>query len=307
VLCLLIDLRGLIFAIPCLGIVVLAALAAPPRQWLLRLAIPVAAVGLAWSLSGVAYLPQTASLEGQVFLRQRLIDRGIPVPPELESLLPTEYVWGRSDPRQIPQTLLGLQRQSAAAPAALRESAQTRTNVESFIRPWVLPVGGAAIIALLGILARPGRGWRLVVLAGTCAPFAVSLRGAIDIQQAFLRFVASAEPWLALLLGLGFATLVEGGPRSGRPDGRGTLRAVLAVVVLFLLIMGAIPSHVSPMALWRSEVSRSDREVQRVIDAAQRGSPGHAPVCAQRLIDEIEAGGTIEGRLHGGVQPQRRR
>jgi hypothetical protein len=249
----------------------------------------------------MAYLPHSASLEGQVFLRQRLKDRGIPVPAGLEELLPTAYVWGYSNPLEIPQTLLNLRRHSAIATPLLRDSPETLSNINIFIAPWtaVMPVAG--LIALWGLLRAPNRLWRMLVLAATCAPFALSLQGAINIQQAFLRFVATAEPWLAVLLGLAFATLVEGAARPGRRDAWGHGRVLVAALVWLLLVVGAIPSYVSPVASWRARQNRADQEVIQLIQGAEQNNQQRAPVCVQQLIREIQGGEDPSGSLFGGI------
>lgn len=300
-LCPLIDMRGIVFGLPFLAVVVLAACAAPIRLWLPRLAIPTLSTILAWRYAHIAYLPHSASLEGQVFLRQRLKDRGIPIPAELQELLPTAYVWGQSNPLEIPATLLNLRTHSAIAAPLLQGSEEMKFNMDIFIAPWTMVLPAVGIVAVLGLLRSPKHLWRVAVLALTCAPFALSLQGAINIQQAFLRFVAAAEPWLAVLLGLAFATVVEGRVRTGRQDGRGHLRLTAAALVWLLLVVGAIPSYISPVASWRARQNRADQEVIQLIRGAEQGNQQRAPVCVQQLMRERRQGEDPYGSLFGGI------
>ena len=300
-LCFLIDMRGLIFALPYLGLITLVALSAPWRRWPVRLAIPVASVLISWRLAAYAYLPRSASLEGQIFLWQRLQDRGLPIPPGLVRVSPTAYVWGHSDPLEIPLTLYNMNQQAGLVRELMRNTARTWNNYQIFIMPWYTLISAATVIVLLALLWRRGRAWRLITLAATCVPFVLSLRGAVDFQQASLRFIAAAEPWLAVMVGLAFACLVEGAPRQGRQGRWGTVRALAAAVVALLLVLGSIPSPVSPVASWRKGQSRSDLEVLRIIENAEQGDYSHAPECTRQLILDRSRGLPSSGTLYGGI------
>ena len=239
VLCLLVDLRGLLFALCFLVLILLAAARAPRRRWPARLAIPALVLGLGWTAADHAYLPQTASLETQVDLKRRLLDRGIAVPAALEEPLETAYVWGRSDPREIPQTLLGLQRQSAALQSGVLMDETAQRHLDAYLRPWTPLLSGALLVGALGISFGALRWWRLLTLVGTAAPFVVALKGAVELQRAFLRFLATGEPIMALILGLGFAVLYEGWARSGVSRSAGALRLAVGTLLLLACLLHA--------------------------------------------------------------------
>ncbi len=301
-LCLLIDLRGLLFALSFLVVIGAAALRAPPRRWPIRLAVPALFLALGWSLADQAYLPQTASLEAQVDLRHRLSDRGVPIPRAIEERLSTAYVWGRSDPREIPATLIGLQRQSAALPPGLLVDDTTRRHLDAYLRPWSPLLPAAGLVGVLGLLLGAGGGWRLLALVGTATPFLVGLKGAVELQRAFLRFLATGEPVLALALGLGIAVLVEGGVRAGRAGWRGALRLVVGGGAVLLLVLGVVPSPISPVADWRTPIPTSDRAIHQLLDAFERRVHSDMPACVRQLRADEAAGLDPRGRLYGGLQ-----
>ncbi|MDG1482218.1 MAG: hypothetical protein P8R54_21680 [Myxococcota bacterium] len=301
VLCLLVDLRGLLFALCFLVLIVLAATRAPRRCWPARLAIPALALALGWAAADHAYLPQTAALETQVDLKRRLLDRGIAVPDALEKTLETGYVWGRSDPRQIPLTLLGLQRQSSALPPGALMDETTQRHLDAYLYPWLPLLSGALVVGALGLALGALRWWRLLALLGTAAPFVVAFKGAVELQRAFLRFLATGEPILALLLGLGFAVVYEGAARSGVSRRAGALRLAVGTLLLLLLVLGVVPSAVSPVAPWRTPIPASDRQLRRLVDALESGAPSQMTACLQQLRRDEAAGHSPRGRLYGGV------
>ena len=301
VLCLLVDLRGLLFALCFLVLILLAATRAPRRRWPARLAIPVLALALGWAAAGQAYLPQTAGLETQIDLKRRLLDRDITVPAALQEPLETAYVWGHSDPREIPQTLLGLQRQSAALPPGVLMDETTQRHLDAYLRPWVPLISGALLVAALGVSFGALRWWRLLTLLGTAAPFVVALKGAVELQRAFLRFLATGEPILALLIGLGFAVLYEGSARLGAPRRTGAMRLAVGSLLMLMLVLGVIPSAVSPVASWRTPIPASDRQLRRLVDALESGSPSQMTACLQQLRRDEDGGIPPRGRLYGGL------
>lgn len=301
-LCLLVDLRGLLFAIPFFGLLMGSAVMGPRRQWPSRLLIPVTAIGLAWWLAPTAYIPNHhAPLERQVSIHQRLVDRSLDVPPELLALPQTQYVWGESPIHQIPSSIWNLQQQMALAPISLQDSDETRSNYSRFLAPWHVPLGILGGLGGLGLLSRRRHAWRVIAALVTCAPFVASLRGAVSTQQAVLRFVSSGEPWMALALGVGFASLVQGAPRQGQTP-RTSMRTWCAAALFVVMLLGWVPSFVSHRAAWRQELPRGDHTPLRLLDVTRQGRHGQPARCAQQLHDEQAAGRAIEGRLYGGMQ-----
>ena len=186
-LALLVDARGLIWAVPCLGLTALAVLAGPERpgvpRWRglgwrsLALAFPIV-----WSfqVGPWAYTPTARTLEGHVGIYAELQERGVRLPPwKHPTGRDTRYIWGRSDPRQIPWTLLFVADQGRWVPEWYRDLPEVREGFQRSGAPWVAPFAAAAVAAVVGLRRRP---WLAFVLAGTVLlpiPVLGSLLGAL--------------------------------------------------------------------------------------------------------------------------------
>jgi hypothetical protein len=297
-LCFLVDLRGLPWGLAALG--VLGVAAARGRRPLVGLALVAGLTWGAWQLGPLAYPAGTRPLEGQVDLPRRLRDAGIPVPPDLPRV-DTTYIWGRTDPRDIPRTLHQLGRQAAAAPPALRDARQGRANREKRVLP-IVPVGvGAAALALLSLARGRDRLPRALVVVGLSLPWLASLRGAVELQQSTIRFLGSALPVMGLALGVAGAALVH----VKRPRGRRVRPLALAggVVLGVLLVLGILPSWLSPDAPWRTPIMGSIREPVDAVRGVRGAASGPQALeaCIGWLEADAAAGRPVAGRLHGGI------
>ena len=199
-LALLVDLRGLLWAIPLLGLsgLWLAASAKPraiPARWL-ALLLPIAA---AWWWAPWAYPPQTTSLEVLAELSkgwQGVVKDWHARPPG-----PSDggYIWGRSDISRIPDTIRWLAAQGDRVPDFLRTHPRTMAGLQSYLLPLRNILTAASIVAVAGTLRSPTR---LVLMVGTSVPFALALNGAIAARFAGLRFLGNGMPFLAILAGV---------------------------------------------------------------------------------------------------------
>ena len=73
------------------------------------------------------------------------------------------------------------------------------------------------------------------------------------------------------------------------------------VGTLLLLIRGVVPSAVSPVAPWRTPIPASDRQLQRLVDALESGTPSQTTACLQPLHRDEDKGIAPRGRLYGGL------
>ena len=96
----------------------------------------------------------------------------------------------------------------------------------------------------------------LLGAVGAAVPFVLSLDSAIVVKQSHSRFLANALPFLPVLLGVGAASLAG--------LGRDWRRTVAASLIGLLVVLGAIPTWLSPVATWRRPSLVTDRELQRV-------------------------------------------
>lgn len=313
-LALLIDLRGLFWALPAGGLVLLGIARTPPRSWAPRLGLLAALLGLAWLAAPTSYPPHMDPLEAHISLRKRLSDNGFALPDDFPEAT-TTYVWGRSSPLEIPATLMGIAERSSHVPTALRDARGGAINRARFAVPWLAPGLGAGLVALAGLAFGRRRLVRAAVVVGLALPWLVSLKGAIDVQRSFPRFLGSAMPVLALGLGLAWATLASGRAfwQLGAPDQGwrawsgwsriAPLRPALALGLLLALLLGGIPSALSPLATWRVPIGASLASLQRSVEIARGERPGDPRYnsCADALHSDIRAGLDPAGRLYGGI------
>ena len=254
-LCLLVELRGLIWALPGLGVAGLGLLLGPWRPaWAppLRLAALAAPLALAWSLGPWAYHERTGSLEEQADVRQRLYELGH-TDPRFAPPWTTDsrYIWGRTPLAEVPKTLLHFKEQSALIPPVATLGPTSAVAAE---RAWAwapLALGSLA----LGVVSLWRRLPLILALGLTSAPFLVALQGALTIQQGSDRFMGQVGVVLPLWLGLGLAALGQGAARppgeASAIDRRGLLAVLTAGALAWALTLGALPSALSPVAAWR--------------------------------------------------------
>ncbi len=289
-LSLLVDLRGLLWALSYLPALALALI--PPRRglrptawlrWALVLGLLLLPLRASWQQGATAYASIRHDLEMQADLRPRLFDMGVRVeggpPYDIES----SYIWGRTPITDVSDTLRFLAGQATLSKHAARVFADVRERHDVRLRPWRMLVALAGGLAVLGLARRPRA---LLALLVTCVPFLAAFRG-MDVRlQHNARFFTQALPAVAVLCGVGFAGLHGLVPSRG--FGRwlprrlgGLLAAALAIGGLLAIVLGAVPSAASPNAEWRrvwSGPDSSSAEVLRAIEAGgldrQAGPPG---------------------------------
>jgi len=307
-LVLLVDVRGLIWALPALGLGLLAALGMA-RWWRkgLGLLVLLGPVALSHPLGSVAYFEKTPSLEQQaVFyvdeaVRRIGADTGTPIG---ERAYPSRFIWGWSPMSDLPKTvdyMLALNRSVHDEVGEHRETVHTR---RMHVLPWLPPALLGLALAAWGARRRP---WVLLALFGASVPFAVALRSATTLVS-HPRYVANGMAIVPILLGIGVAVLAQGplaakdGPSSdtGRPWG-----LVGGVAVLVAMVLGIVPNWLSPTASWRAPIG-ADTEPKHSIEVAQAEAPAALDVselCVSALRADHEAGLVPGSRLYGWLVP----
>lgn len=297
-LALLTDVRGFIWALALLPAVVGVALLAHPRRWPLRLAAVLLPLWLSFQLGPKVTTPDHTPLEVQSNFVRMLQERGDPVGARYGRWEPKSgFVWGRTPLSELPETVRTiLWYRKVAASRTLLEPDEAQRVAEQ-VQPWWPVMGGAALLALVGLRRRP-----LLVLGAlaTVAPFFAAYQGAAGIQRAHLRFLTSAMPFLPLLLGLAVATIACGAlprrqppPRGGPPPARRRVpwRLLAAAVLLELIALGAVPTWLSPIAPWRRTLLHEDGGLVRLWGETISGrpSPSSQP-CTSQLSQDLDAG-----------------
>lgn len=263
---LLLDLRLLLWALPAVGLLILSACRAPWRSVPLRLALVLAPLALSFAAGSWSYSQTNSSLERQtdcwmVDLRRHhggSEGDATSLPPWREFGDHGGFIWGRSPLWEIPDTLVHFSRLSDGIPASVRTTPHAIQKREQQMAPWLLPVAVALGLSLLGLARRP---WLVLSLLVSCLPFAAVIRSA-ELSHYTYRQVSYAAPIAPLLLGIAWATLLHGPlPRSLEEPADGSdppsflrrwSRALVGTLLLALLVLGVIPSWLSPAAPWRT-------------------------------------------------------
>jgi hypothetical protein len=303
-LALLADLRGLTWALPCLGLVLLGGWRMKPLKLLpvglLCLALPIWA---SWKAGPTVYPPEdTNALEIQSDLRRMFRDRGH-LPKNIDLFHPNElYLWGTSNPLSIPASLHEIRRIQKGLPKTMEQDHETTYNRKKRLDPWKGVGVGALALVVWGLRRRP---LLLATALGTALPFAVALYGATLYLRSYVRFLGNTMPPLAVFLGIGFAALAQGALRRARdatqaPEAaesnrwRNVARPVAAFALCLALVLGAIPSYLSPEAPWRTRESSNAKEVGRYLAKAagetSRGQLIRAD-CLSAVQTEVAEGG----------------
>ncbi len=301
-LALLIDQRGLIWALPTVGLGALAALWGPGRRpWApgrrhrtlaglpLRLAALVLPLVLSFRLGAWAYPPDARSLEAHASPLRELRDRGfLPADTPVSPRQPTRFVWGHTPVTGIPASLARVAALQAQVPPAAHQTAEALDGRRWWVAPWELPALGALALVAWGLRRRP---LLLFGVLGLVLPFWLSLESAAGFKRAKPRFLANAQLYLPMLLGIAAAVLALGphpgrrggapGPGEARGTGRGAgLRLGAATLVITLLVLGIVPSWLSPVARWRVALRRNDTALR----AARSGARDHSDSALDRCL-----------------------
>ncbi len=292
-LALLADLRGLIFVLPVVGLGLLGLLR---RPWPLA---PVRALALAlpllWS-HGVgpwAYPRRHAvSLERQADLPNFALILEHPHQTALQlRSADSAFLWGTSDLRELPLTLAYLRRFSALGPGSAGRQALHDDGYRSRVKPWLVPTGGALLIALFALRRQP---WAALGLLAALAPWAANLRGAVQTQASEWRFLAVGAPGVAVLFGLAYAALATAWARGPTRGAGATGRLLLAAAPLPAILLGALPSPLGPVSPWKQVRLNGSSQVEKHLEGEDPRWPG----CAAAIAED---------RARGLIPPKRSR
>ena len=197
-LCVVVDLRGLIWFLPLSVGVLLAVIGM--ASWKARFNTLCGLVGIyvvAWKLGSWSYHELATSLERQIDVRPLFaaFDGQQFSPPYS---VPSNFVWGRSDLTELPNTLKFLFQQRTVQPPKGFLSADTGMDILApYATGWTVLLG---IGLLLALALYASKRWQILALLIPLSPFAVALIGTQELVEPHLRFFAHAIPGATVVL-----------------------------------------------------------------------------------------------------------
>lgn len=278
------DARGLIWGLSSLGILFLVFIVGSyenirnqviPRwqRWLNALLWPIAGIApmiYAYILGRWAYMQNSASLEMRVDVQHFFMERSLEFisRPGMNS----RYIWGWSSPWQIPKTLLWLYDEQRHVPKSWAMTSDNLWVYSTQVAPWVWPFWGVLGLSIWGLRRQPGM---ILALLLTLTPFAAAQWATVTMVDLHVRFLGSTYPVLALLIGLAWVSAAELLPThfTGRLKSLHFPASdlVLNGGVFFLLVLGGLPSWLSPIAPWRQPmISALDSSIPMMVYASTR-------------------------------------
>lgn len=204
-MCLLVDVRGLIWAIPLGFGLVIAVIGLP--TWKERLGSVLGLVGILaafWRLGRWSFHELSTPLERQIDVRPLFaaFDPSAFPPPYSTA---SEFIWGRSALSEIPQTLLFLWEQRKITPPEEFLSSETGMTL---LQPYAQGLGLCLIFCLLVCVGMKYKfKWRLMALLIPLIPFVIALIGTQELVEPHLRFFSHALPAVVVVLGVFMATV----------------------------------------------------------------------------------------------------
>lgn len=260
-LALLMDVRSLYFALSALTVAAVGLViggpwslrrpgaALQPLWRLLRLGALLAPVWVSYQIARPFAVNGIPGLDFQTyfFVQDALRDL-----PELAAAVPrprSDFLWGRSPLSQIPETLRQARALLSTLPPEISELWEVALHRSRHYTPWLPVMAGAAALGLLGRLRRPTLLLGLLPLV----PYALSVQTAATVLG-HPRYYAVGLSGAPVVMGLAWAVAASG--RSGLLPKR--LRPLAVVGLLLAIVLGIVPSYLSPVAAWRVPVQADE-------------------------------------------------
>lgn len=311
---LLVDVRGLLAALPALGVALGVAGVLPDRR---KAAASIGAIVLSLGASywvAHAVVPLEApgiEQQGLRYLEEAVMRRDAPGRPSLEDALMRarheQFLWGHRQARGLAGSLSRLSAEQQRVATHLDTVGRAVDPVNSTTRhlgafPLLAALGGG--IWLVGAARRRDPELLATTICG--APFVLSLVTASTVVGG-ARYFAAGAPVLVLGLAMGVAEVGRAIGRRGRRHRTPSGIADLApAIVLCCFVLGFLPSAWHPTASWRSALWGDEEPAQTLKLAWEQPVDGERAVlqeCLDGLRRDRERGLPRGSRLLGWESP----
>ena len=297
---LLLDIRGVLWAVALVGPAVVAAAvrARQIRGAVLRCALVVTPIVASWWVGRAVFPEEMASLEFQAWFhveeavrRTQTVDQWSMA--GIRETFKGGFVWGRSSPLELPGTMLFLFQLARSVPDAVRGHGDLAGTWLLEGTPWIAPALLAFVVSCVALVRRP---WCLAAYVCSTVPFMATLHNTVNVFPQ-VRYLATGMIALPVILGVGFASMSEAGTRGGeaRRSGAVPWRRLAALVGLLAMVSTSLPFLDTIHVPWRSH-DLSQSEPHQTIERVKQGA-FHSG-CEHALRSDLMAGKPIETRLY---------
>lgn len=213
-----------------------------------RAALVLTPVVVSWHLAPLLTVHDALGLGRQTAF---LLNDMLGIPAESDTSL--DVLWGRTPLREVPAGLMAVQQMLTRLPAV---PAHGGGGAVVQILPWLGPVAAGLTGFLLRWFRDPARVAALLVPG---LPIAASLYTAVR-YLGMIRYIEMGFPVLAIAVAVGVGAALRGaGPGGAGPGGRAGLvpsrfHLALLTTLGLLLVLGIVPSWLSPVAEWRHPI-----------------------------------------------------
>lgn len=278
-LALLVDVRGFPFGAMALGLGLLACLRGPLRSMPLRVAAVALPVAASWWVAHALSPPYAIGIEEQTyhFVEDAFQQVGAP-PFVIEHPPKPGFRWGHSSVAVLPSVVRALGEITAPLSELSRPAVDDQGTWAHSVAPWIWGGLSGVLVAVVSLRRHP---WRVLVLVGPAVPFALSLWTASAMPH--IRYLSLGLAAAPVLVGVGVAAAVSA------PGRRARWRPLAAVMVLLLLVLGVVPSWLSPVSKARRPIG-ADVYPKALEEGGGTGDQG----CAEVHAADVAAGRTFQ-------------
>lgn len=251
-ICLLIDSRGLIWALPYGVAGVFGCLTLKGwRSKCLALLCFVIPLYLSWYGGWWAFTSFSSPLEKQIDVRPLFVgfDEDNPAlkPPWL---YPSKFIWGWSRLSELPRTIEFLwEQKNIAPPQGFLDWQNALRLQDDYFKVWRNFSLSCALAAAAGLCFKP---WRFIGFLAALCPFVAAFIGIESMVEQHIRFFTHALPGVAVLGGVAAAQVFRFGCSFNKRYRLPPLCLGACVCILGLSVaLGWIPTWMSPETSWR--------------------------------------------------------
>ena len=284
---LLADTRGIVWGIPlAFGLLVSALLRGSWFNRLIRLICLIVPIWYSHQLAASVYVFDAIGIEQQVDMRPMLYRWAKIYPPPWD--YPSNFTWGMNPLSEFPKTVQFLLAQgSLVVPDNLATTEVIRGRK---IASWYVFFAG--IGAVLALIRWRKEGWKLFALLISLSPFLIGFKGALTMLEEHTRFYIQTLPGVILLWAIAWHSLVEFGAKFSPFAWRRFqfFHLPLRASVCLMLVLGTIPSTLSPTADWRRQWSGTDDRFRDILSRYENKSMHRDPMqrfCRRSLDKNI--------------------